>query len=149
MHLHDEDLELYLLGQLTEPRAAELRSHIEDCRECGQKLEEARQFVRTLEALKPQSAERRRDKRIKTSDPATIKLIYPNVSDPLAARILDVSRDGLKVEVPQFLDPGTTVQILMDASIVIAEIRYCVRAGAAYHIGVLIQDAFARPKRSH
>jgi hypothetical protein len=89
-------------------------------------------------------AERRRNRRVPSNDPAQIKLIPPTVSEPMEARILVVSKDGFKVEVPQLLEPGTTVQIIMKRIIAIAEVRYCIRVDQRYHAGVSIQDAFTK-----
>jgi hypothetical protein len=50
----------------------------------------------------------------------------------------------LKVEVPVLLEPGATVEILMGRAVAIAEVRYCVHVGTAFHAGVLIQDVLGK-----
>jgi len=52
--------------------------------------------------------------------------------------------ERIKLDVPQVLEPGTTVQIVMKGIIAIAEVRYCIRANERYHAGVSIQDAFTK-----
>jgi anti-sigma factor RsiW len=150
MHLRVDDLELYLRGGLSSADAAQLRCHLADCQACNQQLDQARdsldQFAELSrsQSAQPSPAERRRAHRVPTNDPALLKLIYPNVSDPLPARILDVSQSGLKVEVPLLLEPGATVEILMGRAVAIAEVRYCVKVGATFHAGVLIQDVLGK-----
>lgn len=88
--------------------------------------------------------ERRQNQRLPSNEAAAIKLIYPSVSEPLPARVLNESEGGIKLEVSLLLESGTTIEILRDRSIAIAEVRYCIRAGEAYHAGVSIQDVFAK-----
>src|ERR1700685_4724590 len=103
MHVREDDLELYLLGRLTEGNASEVVAHLAGCPTCGQKLDEVRLFVSRFSDLssrqrdRPSPAEQRKHQRIPTSDPAVIKLKHPALSPLLEARILDVSREGLQV----------------------------------------------------
>ena len=147
MHVHDQVLDDYLRGSLPESEASEIRSHVADCPACGAKLDETKAFIEQFpESGRRQSAEpeRRQNQRIPVNGFAVIKLIHPSVSESLPARILNVSKDGLKVEVSQLLEAGMTVQIVLERSIAIAEVRYCIRAGEAYHVGVSIQDVFTK-----
>ena len=155
MHVRVEDLELYLYGSLPEAQFSAISSHLADCPVCGAKLDETKAFIEQLAELSrrqvtgPSAPERRRSPRAPANDPALIKLIHPSVSESLPARVLDVSKDGLKVEVSQRLEAGMTVQIILERSIAIAEVRYCIRAGEAYYAGVSIQDVFARTGSGH
>jgi anti-sigma factor RsiW len=155
MHVRVEDLELYLLGSLPEPQFAAISSHVADCPVCGAKLDETKAFIEQFAELsgrqvaEPSLPERRRSQRVPANDPALIKLIHPSVSETLPVKILDVSRDGLKVEVPRLLEAGMTVEIILERSIAIAEVRYCIREGEVYHAGVSIQDVFAKSRSPH
>jgi anti-sigma-K factor RskA len=53
-HVREEDLELYALGALPEAEAAAVRAHAAGCRECEQKLAEARGLVAALAFAAPQ-----------------------------------------------------------------------------------------------
>jgi anti-sigma-K factor RskA len=53
-HIREEDLELYALGALPEAEAAAVRAHAAGCRECQQKLAEARGLIATLAFAAPQ-----------------------------------------------------------------------------------------------
>jgi anti-sigma factor RsiW len=150
MHVRVDDLKLYLSGGLPEAAAAEISSHVAACAECSGKLDETRGFLDKLAGLSqsqmahPSPAERRQGQRIPTNDPARVKLLHPTVSEPLPARILDVSKDGMKVEMACALEPGTIVEVLFKSFLAIAEVRYSVQIGEAFHAGVLIQDVFPK-----
>ena len=90
----------------------------------------------------PEAPERRRDSRVPTDDPAVMRVIRPDCSELSNVRVLDVSKEGLKLLVAQPLDPGSTVQIRLKTVVALAEVRYCVPCGKNYHAGVLILDAF-------
>ena len=53
-HVRDEDLDLYALGALPEAEAAAVPPHVAGCRECEQKLAEARGLVAALAFAAPQ-----------------------------------------------------------------------------------------------
>jgi len=40
VHIHDDDLELYSAGHLEPERVAELESHLSDCPECQDRLQQ-------------------------------------------------------------------------------------------------------------
>jgi hypothetical protein len=92
----------------------------------------------------PSRPEHRKHQRVPTDDPAVIKLIYPVISGPLTARVLDVSKEGLRVRLSVRLQPGTTVQIQMERVIVFAEVRYCLQVEWSFEAGVQIQDVFPK-----
>jgi anti-sigma factor RsiW len=150
MHVRQNDLELYLSGDLPDAATTEISSHVSACVECSEKLGETRAFLDRLAGLSeqqsanPSPAERRQSQRIPTNDPARVKLLHPTVSEPLPARILDVSKDGMKVELPCALEPGTIVEVLFKRFLAIAEVRYSVQVGEGFHAGVLIQDVFPK-----
>jgi hypothetical protein len=150
VHVRLDDLELYARGGLPEAESTEIGSHVAACPECSGKLSEARGFLDQLARLSerqmtnPSPEERRKSQRVPTDDPARIKLLYPAISEAVPARILDVSKDGLKVELSQVLEPGSTIEVLFKRFVAIAEVRYSIRVGDAYHSGVLIQDVFSK-----
>jgi hypothetical protein len=150
MHVRVDDLELYVSGGLAEAATTEISTHMAVCAECSGKLDETRDFLDRLAGLsqsqmvKPSPAERRQSQRIPTNDPARVKLLHPSVSEPLPARILDVSKDGMKVELARALEPGAIVEVLFKRFLAITEVRYCVQIGEVFHAGVLIQDVFPK-----
>ena len=75
-----------------------------------------------------------------------MRVLRPELSGSLPVRILDVSKDGLKVLVSRALDPGSLVQIRREDTVIIGEVRYSISVGEAHHAGVHIQEAFARKR---
>ena len=58
---------------------------------------------------------------------------------------MNVSTRGLKLQVPEALEPGVVLQIRLDDKIIMAEVRYCSAHGHEFHVGVKIQDVFPIP----
>ncbi len=85
--------------------------------------------------------ERRADPRRPVDEPATIKVLNPLQSaSPFPARIVEMSRGGMKVRLKQSLMPGTLVQIRFKGKLAMGEIRYTERSGSDYYTGVRLQD---------
>jgi hypothetical protein len=87
----------------------------------------------------------RQDARYPTNEAATVS-IAP-YQENHAAKILNVSRHGLQLELGCPLPHGARVEVLPEAGVMIfGEIRYCNQTGELFHVGVLIHDAiFAKP----
>ncbi len=75
-----------------------------------------------------------------TDDAAWMKVVQPPGAKGAEVRVLDVSQGGLKLRVPANLPPGTIVQIDLEGSVMLAEVRYCVRAELGFHAGVQLQN---------
>ena len=58
-------------------------------------------------------------------------------------RVLDTSKEGLKLFIPRELMKGALIQIHLRDLFILAEVRYCRSFGTGFHAGVLIQDVFA------
>jgi hypothetical protein len=88
----------------------------------------------------------RRDARYPTNEPVKVSVApYQQNHD---AKILNVSRHGLQLELDCSLPRSARVEILNTAAslVIFGEIRYCNQTGELFHIGVLIHDAiFAKP----
>jgi len=147
-HPLDEHLESYAFGRLPPDQVGLLEFHISECAICKAKVAEATRLA--SEAIQPNSAqqngparvERRSALRIPTDDPASLKALNPLSQSRLDIRIVDTSKHGFKVRVPEYVEPGTIVQIRLRNQIALAEVRYCLSVGTEFHIGVEIQDVF-------
>ncbi len=154
MHLQTQHIKSYVLGQLPEDLFTFVDSHIRDCAACGSLLLEMRRSLRHQAAGDEQSrvdhaaSERRRNVRVATGSPAGLTVLNPPQPGCKDVTILDVSRDGLKLAVPDEILRGTIVQVHMADLFIMAEVRYCRQAGEAFHVGVLIQSVFAAHRRS-
>ena len=87
-------------------------------------------------------AERRTEGRFPTNDPARMRVLQPLANKAEEVRILDVSRGGFKLAVPQLLQPGAVIQIHIKSAIILAEVRYCAEVDGEFHAGVRFQDVF-------
>src|SRR5579872_4630465 len=101
------------------------------------------QAVSTAFALKrARLAERRREARYPTQDPAEVEVRHGEMLR-MPAMVVDVSRSGMRLELPAAVGRGEQVKITLPRQVMIlGEIRYCRRAGIVYHAGVLIQEVF-------
>jgi PilZ domain len=89
----------------------------------------------------PHLPERRREARYPTNDPATVDVPYEKITG-LAAVVVDVSRSGLRLELPQSIARGMQVTITLSKQLVITgEVRYCRRVGNGFQAGILVQNA--------
>src|ERR1035437_7301702 len=87
-------------------------------------------------------SERRRETRYPTQDAAEVEVRHGEILR-MPAMVVDVSRSGLRLELPAAVGRGEQVKICLPRQVVIlGEVRYCRRAGMVYHAGVLIQDVF-------
>jgi hypothetical protein len=87
----------------------------------------------------PTGRERRVHVRVPTDDIAQVRI--EGSSDPWAeARVLDVSRGGMRLRIHRMLAPGTLLRVQLGETEVVAEVRYCVAAEGAYSAGVQFQN---------
>ena len=80
--------------------------------------------------------ERRREPRWTLDELASLKVLEPSLLAARDVRILDASTGGLKLSSSSPVAPGSIVEIQRAGALVIAEVRFCVAIGPAYHIGV-------------
>lgn len=66
-------------------------------------------------------------------------------SEPVALTVLDMSREGLGIELPMAVEPGQPVAISAGFVFVFATVRYCRAEGALYRAGVEIQHVLEKP----
>jgi hypothetical protein len=86
--------------------------------------------------------ERRRETRYPTQDAAEVEVRHGEILR-MPAMVVDVSRSGLRLELPAAVGRGEQVKINLPRQVVIlGEVRYCRRSGMIFYAGVLIQDVF-------
>lgn len=159
MHLHEDDLALYIFDRLSATRESEVEMHLGECTACQTRFAESLQFIGRLSELqrkqRADGAERRRHPRIPANAPASVRTLNPLSTARLQATVLDTSREGLRLRIPEFIQRGAIVQVFLEDTIVLAEVRYCEPAGPEFRVGVRIQDSFpvhyearvSRPRR--
>lgn len=142
VHMQADHLELYALGALPEEFSEAVESHLKSCVDCGVRFEESRAAIGDWQPGY-MGREKRRHPRVATDDPAVLTTVLQLEPSPrLKIRILDASKQGLKLLVPHELMRGTVVQIHVRDLVILAEVRHCRPAGKAFHAGVMIQDVF-------
>jgi hypothetical protein len=146
MHLHEDDLQLYIFDRLGATRESEVKLHLGECAACRARFAEALHFVGQLSELQRRQhtsgAERRRHTRIPANAPASVRILNPLSTARLEAMVLDTSREGLRLRIPESIPRGAIIQVLLADAIVLAEVRYCEPAGPEFRVGVRIQDSF-------
>jgi anti-sigma factor RsiW len=139
--MQTEHLELYALGALPEELSKAVESHLKTCVDCGVRFEESR---KTMGDWQPgySGPEKRRHLRVATDDPAALTVLQLEPAPRLKTRILDASKQGLRLLVPHDLMRGAVIQIHVRDLFILAEVRHCRAVGQAFHAGVQIQDVF-------
>jgi len=84
--------------------------------------------------------ERRWEPRYTTNDPATVKVL-PAGTTQASGLILDISRFGLRVQLPMSLDKGMEVKVTMPLGVVVVgQVRYCRGADSAFQVGIATRE---------
>jgi hypothetical protein len=146
VHMQANQLELYALGELPEDLSAAVESHLQDCVDCGIQFEESRVAIGQWVALADEPVyigpENRKSPRVETDDPAVLTILRPEKASRVKIRILNASKEGLKLQVPTELMTGAFVQVHVRDLFILAEVRYCNKMGKLFHAGVMIHDVF-------
>ena len=115
--------------------------------ECEIRQVEAVDFVKRVAVATTTSypgLERRREPRISTDDPASMQVLNPLLEGRFMIRVLDVSKNGLKLSCSTRLQRGTLVQVYIKNIVAMGEVRHCVQIGDEFHAGVQLDDVLAR-----
>jgi hypothetical protein len=87
------------------------------------------------------SIDRRRETRYATNDPVEIQLLEAGGGPRVGGKVLDVSRSGLRLELPTPIGKALRIQIVLaDRTIIFGETRYCRHLSPFYHVGVAIES---------
>jgi hypothetical protein len=141
IHAGNDDLERYAKGELSPSQVPAVVAHLGECPKCTDKLRK----IKTVLVRPPaKRRDRRRESRVSVNEPASMRQLSPQLNVRWEVLILDVSKNGMRLEAPERLEPGTVVQIRLSksSSIITAEVRYCLSVGDAFGVGVEIQDVF-------
>ncbi len=127
-----------------------IANHLRTCGTCQARVLASPSFAnRIAVATRPGARdwkEQRRYARIPLDQPASIRLLGPTISRRAAvARVIQASREGLRLRVSEFVHPGSTIQVHIADTLVFGEVRYCQPAGSNFNIGIQIRDSFPAP----
>jgi len=95
-------------------------------------------------STQPGPDERRRELRKPTNDAASAQVISPLTLEHLDVQVLDISRNGLKIRAPKFLNSGVILQMRLRDTLILGEVRYCVQTDDGFWAGLHIQDCVER-----
>ena len=146
VHIHDNDLQLYVRGRLASERISAVDSHLLECETCRERLSQYIGLRLTLPVkgkLKSEENDKRSEPRFATGDDAIVQELHPLSLDRQKVRIADISNNGLSILAPKSLLPGTIVQIRMERTVGLGKVQNCsARKDEGYRIGLRLQDEF-------
>ena len=134
MHVREENLERYVLGLLSRTRSSSVRSHLAKCSACGDRLKKA--VAGIGRGRTEPGKDRRREQRSHVDAPASRQPLDPATGRKSEIRVVDVSTSGLRLRVPELIEPGTVVQIRLRNTVATGEVRYCCPVGKQFDVGV-------------
>jgi hypothetical protein len=140
MHIHAENIDLYARHRLSEFECREIEIHLASCSACQSKVDTAVEFSQALVQLQRETDSMRAAHRIPTDDPATVQAVNPPSLDQWAVRIRDVSTGGMGLRTPKPINRGTQVIVRRGTLAASGEVRYCIRVGEMFHVGIRVQE---------
>jgi hypothetical protein len=140
VHIHEDDLELYTQGRLEPERKATVESHLLECECCRQLLSDGlgqRLTLPLIKAPEPNSRQKRREARFSAEGEATVQELHPLSLDRHKVKVVNVSRTGLGILGPKAILPGTIVQLRINGTVELGNVRYCTALeGGVFRIGL-------------
>jgi hypothetical protein len=88
--------------------------------------------------------ERRREARYPAQEPAELELLF-GPRDPIYGTVLDVSRSGLRIELPRRIHRGEEVKVKLQQNVIFGEVRYCRAVSGVFHAGIRIEELVRPP----
>jgi hypothetical protein len=133
VHSTASELEHYVHGRLSADDSSVVQTHLQQCQDC--------QLLLADIAFQTQwkGPERRSEPRIPVNFTGRLKLLDPltSVGPPHDVRVIEISRNGLKIHTPRFLIQKTLVQIHFNGKSVLGQVKYCTKAeGGGYLAGL-------------
>lgn len=89
-------------------------------------------------------SDRRREARYPAQEPAEIELLF-GPREPIYGTILDVSRSGLRIELPRRIHRGEEVKIKLQQNVIFGEVRYCRAVSGVFQAGIRIEELVRPP----
>jgi len=146
-HLVHHDLETYLTSLLPTEVNSVTESHLRACGSCVARLTHWADFSTKLceiPAPRPDGKrELRRNPRFQTNSSGLLQILKPFSSKWWDIRITNVSRDGMRLNVPFRVPQGSLIKVKMQNSLYFGETRYCEPAAEdLFYVGVHLHDFY-------
>jgi anti-sigma factor RsiW len=138
-HIHSEKIDAYVRRHTSEAERRAIEIHLESCPACRFEVAAAAEFSQALAGLQQETAEKRKTHRIPTNEAAVIKILKPESLDQWDVRIRDVSKGGMALRTPKAIDRRVQVMVVRGTLVSYGEVRYCVRVGETFHVGIRVQ----------
>jgi hypothetical protein len=127
VHAHDDDLALYLQGRLQPERLSAIEPHLFACDTCRERLSRcfgSRLILHLIGRAKTDEGRERSEPRFTTGSGAMLQELSPLSFDRQKVQIVDISKNGLGIVAPKAIFPGTIVQIRINTTVELGEVRY-------------------------
>ena len=139
VHLHEDDLELYLRGQLESERLWSTEQHLLMCEICRLQLSIClgqRLALQIVVGPTTDTSQKRSEPRFDTKGDGTLQELHPLSLERHKVKIVNVSKNGLGLVSPRALLPGTIVQLRIKDIVELANVRYCSASDEGFRIGL-------------
>jgi hypothetical protein len=103
----------------------------------------AREFAALFLNSEP-SGERRRSRRV-ACDPTTICVNVGRNGEAVAGKLMNISKAGIGMQTGRALPLGTSVELVLEHTLVMATVRYCqMNPDRSFHVGLEIVQVVPR-----
>jgi hypothetical protein len=140
VHVHEDDLELYIRGHLELERIPMVESHLSECESCRWLLSDCLGQGLALHLIKSSGSnavQKRSEPRFSAEGEATVQELHPISFGRHKVKVVNVSQNGLGISGSKAISPGTIVQLRINGTIVLGNVRYCSLLGdCGFRIGV-------------
>jgi hypothetical protein len=138
-HLHEDDLELYLRGQLESGHLWSTEQHLLTCEMCRLQLSNClgqRLALQIIVGPQTTATQKRSEPRFDTKGEGTLQELHPLSLERRKVKIVNVSKNGLGLVSPKAFLPGTIVQLRIKDIVELGNVRYCSASDEGFRIGL-------------
>jgi hypothetical protein len=139
-HVHDDDLDLYMRGQLELQHTSTVSAHLIHCETCQGRLSQSLGSQLKLKPTGQTNAKgkyERSELRFSSGDSALLQELTPLSSVRHLVTIVDISRNGIGIISSKPTPLGTIVHLRINESVELGEVRNCKAEGVGwYRIGL-------------
>jgi hypothetical protein len=144
-HVSQQDLETYLTRLLPPENDWAVENHLATCRRCAARLTQWDNFseaLREMPSVRPDgSKENRRSPRFAPNGSGVLQVLNPFSVERLQVNISDVSREGMRLNVPTRVERGSLLKVNLENSLFFGEARYCEPApDCVFYVGVRLHE---------
>ena len=133
--VHDETIEKYALGRMSQQSLARFEEHLLLCESCQNQVTLADAYLQAIRsALHEVVEERRRAPRLECGESVAIRL--PGDGNSIWAKATDRSEGGFGLTLGVKLRKGARVVLALGRSLYEGRVAWCAGQGAQYRMGI-------------